>query len=259
VNASPLDPTSDRPLSLQLSDLLRDEILSGARRPGSQLPTESGFQDNYGVSRTTVRAALRELIGQGLVVSRKGYGSFVRDQRPIRRISAGHKKGVNAPVFDTAIRALGHEPSRRMLQVGRTALPAELAELLELPQGSEVVIRKRLQLIDDEPAVIATSYYPLWLAKGTALEDDGPIPTGPDALIESLGYEFGNCTEVFRARMPLAEEARLLRLDAGVPIIRVLRTDYDATGKPLQVADDLYGADRHEIAVTWNSDSSGKG
>jgi GntR family transcriptional regulator len=55
--------------------------------------------------------------------------------------------------------------------------------------------------------------------------------------------------------MPLAEESRLLRLDAGVPVIRVLRTDYDATGRPLQVADDLYAADRHEIAVVWNTDS----
>lgn len=134
MSAPQLDPTSDRPLSSQLADMLRDEILSGARRPGSQLPTESGFQNDYGVSRTTVRAALRDLIGQGLVVSRKGYGSFVRDQRPIRRISAGHKKGGNAPVFDTAIRALGHEPSRRMLFVGRAALPADIAELLELPR-----------------------------------------------------------------------------------------------------------------------------
>ncbi len=80
-----LDPTSDRPLSLQLADLLRDEIRRGARAPGSHLSTESDFQNEYGVSRTTVRNALRILSSEGLVVSKKGYGSYVRNRPPLRR------------------------------------------------------------------------------------------------------------------------------------------------------------------------------
>jgi GntR family transcriptional regulator len=256
MNAGQLDPTADRPLSLQLADLLRSEILSGARQPGSQLPTESEFQSSYGVSRTTVRTALRELIGQGLVVSRKGFGSYVRDQQPIRRVSAGRKAGSHKPVFDERIEAQGHIPSRRILQVGRVTVPSEIANQLNLPPGDEAVIRQRLHLVDDVPASIATSYYPLWLARDTALEKPDAIPEGPDALIEDLGHVFGACTEVFRARMPLAEEARLLRLDPGVPVIRIVRTDYDDHGTPLQVADDLYSGDRHEIVVSFGNESA---
>jgi len=81
-----LDPRSDRPLSLQLADVLRAEIQEGIRRPGSQLPTESEFQRDYGVSRTTIRAALSTLAAEGLVVTRKGFGSYVRDRPP-----AGHQ------------------------------------------------------------------------------------------------------------------------------------------------------------------------
>jgi integrase len=81
-----LDPRSDRPLSLQLADALRAEIQEGQRRPGSQLPTESEFQHAYEVSRTTIRAALATLVAEGLVVSRKGFGSYVRDRQPLRRI-----------------------------------------------------------------------------------------------------------------------------------------------------------------------------
>src|SRR5260221_10318420 len=80
-----LDPRSDRPLALQLADLLRAEIQEGHRRPGSQLPTESEFQAAYGVSRTTTRAALATLVAEGLVVTRKGFGSYVRDRPPLRR------------------------------------------------------------------------------------------------------------------------------------------------------------------------------
>ena len=75
-----LDPRSDRPLALQLADLLRAEIQEGHRRPGSQLPTESEFQAAYGVSRTTIRAALATLASEGLVLTRKGFGSFVRSR-----------------------------------------------------------------------------------------------------------------------------------------------------------------------------------
>jgi GntR family transcriptional regulator len=45
------------------------------------------------------------------------------------------------------------------------------------------VIRQRLQLLDDVPAVISTSYYPLWVAEGTRLESAGALPEGPDNLI----------------------------------------------------------------------------
>src|SRR5262249_15750470 len=86
-----LDPRSDRPLALQLADLLRAEIQEGQRRPGSQLPTESEFQAAYGVSRTTIRAALATLAGEGLVLTRKGYGSYVRDRQPLRRGVSPHR------------------------------------------------------------------------------------------------------------------------------------------------------------------------
>ena len=101
--ASQLDTTSDRPLSAQLADILRDEILSGDRRPGSKLPSESGFQEEYGLSRTPIREALRILQAEGLVVSRKAHGTYVREDKPIRRISAGRRAGSTQPVFDQSI------------------------------------------------------------------------------------------------------------------------------------------------------------
>lgn len=248
---SPLDPTSDRPLSAQLADILREEILDGTRRPGSKLPSESGFQDEYSLSRTPIREALRILQAEGLVISRKAHGSYVREEKPIRRVSAGRHRS-NRPVFDESIESQGHVPSRQMLQIGRVQLPTEVADLLEQPRHSDAVIRQRLHLVDDEPVSISTSYYPLWLAEGTALEGPDAIPEGPDALIESLGFTFGKCTEIFRARMPRHDEVKRLRLGPGVPVMRVTRTDYATDGRPLQVADDLYAANRHEVAVTFD-------
>jgi GntR family transcriptional regulator len=250
-----LDPRSDRPLALQLADLLRTEIQEGHRRPGSQLPTESEFQHAYGVSRTTIRSALATLAGEGLVLTRKGFGSYVRDKPPLRRVSSTHRHASHResgkPEFDTEAIAQGQAPSRRMLMVGRGAVPADVAAWLGVEPGEKVVIRKRLQLLDGVPAVISASYYPLWLAEGTRLESSKALPEGPDNLIERLGHQFARGVELLRTRMPTPDEARLLELDPGVPVARMLHIDYDPQGRTLQVADDLYAGDRHEFAFEW--------
>jgi GntR family transcriptional regulator len=250
-----LDPRSDRPLALQLADLLRAEIQEGHRRPGSQLPTESEFQHAYDVSRTTVRAALATLASEGLVLTRKGFGSYVRSRPPLRRVSSTHRHASHResgkPEFDTEAIAQGQRPSRRMLKVGRGPAPADIATWLGIGAGEDAVIRQRLQLLDDVPAVISTSYYPLWVADGTGLESPGALPEGPDNLIERLGHTFSHGMELLRSRMPTPDEARLLELDPGVPVVRMLHIDYNPEGKTLQVADDLYAGDRHEFVFEW--------
>jgi GntR family transcriptional regulator len=250
-----LDPRSDRSLALQLADLLRAEIQEGQRRPGSQLPTESEFQHAYGVSRTTVRAALATLASEGLVLTRKGFGSYVRDRQPLRRVSSTHRhashRASGKPEFDTEAIAQGQVPSRRILKVGRGPVPGDVATWLQVPAGDEAVIRQRLQLLDGVPAVISTSYYPVWLAAGTRLESPDALPEGPDNLIEQRGHRFAHGMELLRARMPSPEEVRMLELDPGVPVVELLHIDYDPDGRALQVADDLYAGDKHEFAFEW--------
>jgi DNA-binding GntR family transcriptional regulator len=114
-----LDHTADHPLSLRLADVLRLEIREGIRAPGSQLPTESEFHETYGVSRTTVRAALQQLVS-------------------------------DKPIFDTEVDAQGQVPSRRMLKVGPVEAPSDIAQWLQTKPGGRVVARSRLQLINDQ-------------------------------------------------------------------------------------------------------------
>jgi len=135
--------------------------------------------------------------------------------------------------------------------IGRGPVPADIAAWLGLDAGEDAVIRRRLQLLDDVPAVISTSYYPLWVADGTRLESPGPLPEGPDNLIEGLGHKFARGVELLRARMPTPDEAHLLELEPGVPVVRMLHIDYDPDGRMLQVVDDLYAGDRHEFAFEW--------
>lgn len=150
----------------------------------------------------------------------------------------------------------GRVPSRQILGVGREPASRDIAEMLELSSGDLVVVRRRLQLLDGRPAVLSTSYYPLWLAEGSILESSDALTRGPDAEIEALGFRATWGAEIFKARMPSPTERRRLALDAGVPVVRMLHIDYAEDNRPLQVADDLYAGDQHEFAFMWTNSES---
>jgi len=89
--SSPADVTAGAgvPLHRQLFLVLHDEIARGALAPGDALPTEQTLGNQFGVSRITVRRALADLAGAGLIERRHGVGSFVCDQPPSHRSTAG--------------------------------------------------------------------------------------------------------------------------------------------------------------------------
>lgn len=242
-------------ITQRITDSLRSKIEDGTYGPGALLPSEPELAAKYSVSRQTARSALRALEQEGLIVVHSTRGRTVRNRPPLRRVSSTRRHASHRhsgkPEFDTEAVAQGQVPSRRMLMVGRGPVPKDVAGWLGTQPGQEAVIRKRLQLLDDVPAVISTSYYPLWVAEGTRLESAGALPEGPDNLIEQLGRRFARGMELLQARMPTPEEVRTLELSPGVPVVRMLHIDYDSDGRTLQVADDLYAADRHEFAFEW--------
>jgi len=239
----------------QITDDLREKIEDGSYGPGALLPSEPELAHRYGVSRQTARSAMKALEQEGLIVVHSTRGRTVRNRPPLRRVSSTRRhashRDSGKPEFDTEAIAQEQAPSRRMLMTGRGPVPRDVAAWLGAEPGQEVVIRKRLQLLDGVPAVISTSYYPLWVAEGTRLESADALPEGPDNLIEQLGHRFARGMELLQARMPTPDEVRTLELDPGVPVVRMLHIDYDPDGRTLQVADDLYAADRHEFAFEW--------
>lgn len=75
-----VDQYAEDALYRQLAALLREQITSGELQPGDWLPSESRLEQEHGISRGTVRAALKLLAEEGLVATRSGRGTFVRDR-----------------------------------------------------------------------------------------------------------------------------------------------------------------------------------
>ena len=245
-------------LSKQIAADLRSAILRGDLAPGAALPSEREIITQYGTTKATAGKAVRLLVSEGLATAEFGRGTYVRQRPPLRRVSAARRhsahRDTGKPVFDAGALDQGRVPSRRMLYVGRAPLPGAAARWLQAAPGDEAVVRRRLQLLDGEPVVLSTSYYPMWLAEGTRLERPEALPEGPDELIETLGHRFFRGIEVFSALMPTPDEVDLLELQAGVPVVHMWDVDFDANDTTLQAAHDIYAADKHEFTYEWQED-----
>ena len=89
----------------QIAVALRDQIVSGHLQAGQKMPSETTLQQQYGVSRVTVRRAMAILRNQGLVVVRKGHGGYVRDELDLQDLTLPAGTVLTSRMPTTAERA----------------------------------------------------------------------------------------------------------------------------------------------------------
>jgi GntR family transcriptional regulator len=255
--ANGVDRSSDRPVYRQIADQLRTAITRGEFPPGAKLPSERVLMDRYQTSRVTVRQAIAVLGAEGLIDVEHGRGVFVRSRPPLRRLGrerlGRREREAGKGAFLSDAMAAGREASAEV-EVARGVAPPEVAERLHLSQGDQVLIRRRRMLADGQPVQLATSYLPLQLVEGTQIEQADTGTGGTYARLEELGHRLGRFQEDLSARMPLPDEARALRLGAGVPVIRVVRTAFDEQGAPVEVNEMVLAADRYELTYMLPAD-----
>jgi GntR family transcriptional regulator len=232
---------------------LRQQILAGGLAPGARLPSENDLAGRYATSRPTVRRALERLQGDGLIISEQGRGWFVRPKPHVRMLITGSNyrrhRALGLPGFNAQALEQGMSPRQDITEVSRISAPADVAQQLDLDEDSPVVVRRRVFLLDDEPAALTDSYYPASWAAGTAIERPERVKGGVHALIEDdggpIGRRIARSVDDITTRMPTPDETRKLRLPQGMPVFRVLRTVYDSENRPLEVQETIAAADRH--------------
>jgi GntR family transcriptional regulator len=111
-----------------------------------------------------------------------------------------------------------------------------VAAALDLPDGSPVVTRRRVVLLDDQPVELADSYYPPDIAVGTALAEPAKIRGGAAALLANLGHIAAEVLEDITARMPTDEEQAALQVGPSEPLLILARVSVGTDGRPFEYA-----------------------
>lgn len=245
--------TPNIPPYLRVANALRTEILSGRLAPGDQIPSENRLAEQFTTTRATARKGIAVLRGEGLVISSQGKTSIVRPRPNVRMLSTGanyrDRRQTGVSNFNAEAAAQGQRAEQRITEVAEVPAPTDVAERLSLPEGAAVVVRRRLFLVDDEPMQLSDGYYDARLAAGTAITEPRRIRGGVHALIEDpagpVGQRLVQFVEDLDIRMPTPGESTQLSIPPGVPVARVLRTAYTASGTPIEVLDSLIPCDRH--------------
>jgi GntR family transcriptional regulator len=221
----------------QIAAHLREAIRCGELAPGDKLPSETELIEHYHVARMTVRQAVAELRGEGLVVPEHGRGVFVRSRPPVRRLASDRfARRHREAAFLAEAEGLG-QPSVDEIEISKAPPPDRVRELLDLASRARAVIRSRRYLLDGQPVELATSYIPADIARGTKITEVDPGAGGSYARLEDMGHRLKEFVEEVSVRMPTPDERRRLQLGAGVPVMIVLRTAYDVDDRPVEVTD----------------------
>jgi DNA-binding GntR family transcriptional regulator len=241
IQAIALDRTSPIPLYFQIAQGLQQAIEAGALRPGDRLEAEEEVADRLGVSRPTVHQAVERLVQQGLVARHRGVGTVVvhrRIQRPLALTS-----------FYDDLAAADRKPTTAVLAMEELPAEPEVAMALSMTVGDPVLWIERLRSAEGIPLAVMSNHLPAQLLS-TPLASDDLERQGLYELLREQGVQLHSAKQVIAARRATSREARLLGEPRSNPVLTVVRTSYDASGRAVEFGQHVYPAERYAFELS---------
>lgn len=231
-----------RRLSFSVREELAARIASGRLAHGQRLPPEPQLAEELGVSRPTLREALRSLEDDGFLTRRRGAGTYVTSRLRLRN-NLDVNFGVTA-----AITTSGMRPGTARAEVRPEEADDPTAEALGIEPGDQVLVLERVRTADGKPVVFSRDVAAVSVVGEDAFAslDEGSIYD----LIQSRsgrGVHQGVVTiEPAKANRRLA---RALDVATGTLLLYLRQVDYDREGTPLLLSHEHHVADAFEFSV----------
>ncbi|MDI2098494.1 GntR family transcriptional regulator [Ruicaihuangia caeni] len=245
-----IDTADRRPLAAVLRDKIIDQIRQMELGPGDALPTEREFTELFGVSRPTVREALRLLEQEGWVRSRQGKGRFVTAQNPIDR-PLTTLEGVT-----DLMATRGYRPENRVLSVTVSTASVQESTDLDLGLDAAVVRLERARYRDDTLLVYSTDTFARDLIPGSLDEIDWSGSLFD--IMESLGHAPDFSYAAIKADAFPANAARALRVKQNEPWLVMRQKVIARSGRPILLALDYHRADSFTFNVIRKREPSSR-
>ncbi len=208
-----LNKNSPLPLYHQLAELLLSQIREGSIGEGERIPSENVLAAEHGIGRPTVRQAIDSLVRRGILIRRRGSGTYVAPQR--EEIDLFSLAGTMA-----SFRKTGHTPQVELLQSPRLL---EVGQDTDNPfAGASAYFLRRLSHVEDTPVLVEDIFLHPALFTGLADMDLGDQSLS-QLVRDRFHLECQGGQQHFRISYPDADLARLLELSKSTPILNVSR------------------------------------
>jgi GntR family phosphonate transport system transcriptional regulator len=231
----------------QICETLVTEIKDGTLKSGEQLPADVAIAERFGVNRHTVRQATAWLESEGLLRIERGRGTFVADDVLEYRLGSTTR-------FTENLLHQQRAPARKVLAVTDLTASAAVAVALKVREGAPVVLLTLLGEADGAPLSLGRNYFPASRLKNISEElrrranakERFSITVALAAV--GVGFYRRKRTHV-AARLPDAEEARLLGMARTQPVLETESVDVNDSGTPVTYARTCFRADRLQFVV----------
>jgi len=237
-----IDFSSYIPYYAQLIQLIKTQINSGAWKAGDQIPGEAELCDRYHISRTVVRQALRELEVEGLIIRRKGRGTYIAPPKLheslVQKLTGFYEDMV----------ARGHTPVTITLKHSLEPASEKIAQWLEIVPGTRVIEIQRLRSIDDTPFQLVTSYLPADLCP-QLVHTDLTNRSLYQFLEQNCGLWIARGRRFIEAVAANEHEAQLLEIERGAPLVMLESVSYLENGRPVEYFHAVHRGDRARFEV----------
>jgi GntR family transcriptional regulator len=246
------------PLYHEIAESLRRQIDSGVLHRGDRLPTEDELMQQHGVSRSTARAAARELKDQGLVETLHGKGSYVAHRvEPVTTTltldpAGSGTGGGEGRFYDAEVARTGRSSSVGAFRLQIEQARPWLAGKLMIAAGTDIIGRHERRFVDGIPWSLQTSYYPRELAESApALADPRPMDVGTVAYLRDHGIDQVGYRDSIEMRPPYQIEREFFGLQNGrsVLVVEHSRVAFSHHQRPMRLTITVYLADRNRFVI----------
>jgi len=229
-----------KPMYRQIADALREKINAGELKPGDALPTESTLQEAFGVSRVTVRQALKLLTEEQIIESIQGSGSYVKEERvnyDIYQLTGFYEK--------LADRNVNTHSDVRIFEVLKADV--KLAEKLAIAPEDKVWHVKRVRFIKQKPVNLEETWMPLILFPDLTWE-----------VMENSKYHYieqvkkmviDRSEQELVPVMPTEEAIAALALDPAKPILEKVSRGFLKDGRVFEYSRNVFNSDDYRFTL----------
>ena len=229
------------PLYYQLENILREKIKSGEYGPGDPFPTEDQLAQSYRVSRITVRQALSALEKDSLITRSRGRGSFVTEGQT-------HLEPMKLTGMIEDVISMGIKTKTRIINFGFVHPPKKVTESLDLNEDAKVLRVERIRLIKGSPVSYTVSYIPSDLGKKISIKDLTIQPI-LNVLEKKCKVKISRGFQIIEATVADSRIASFLDVMTGAPLLKIERTVFDISNRPVEYILILYRSDRYHYSV----------
>lgn len=233
-----IDKSSPVPIYHQLKEGLAELINSGELQMGALLPSENELSQQYQISSMTVRQAMKVLVDEGYIHRERGKGTFVA-RRPLKHQLSG------VVGFSQDMLKHNMKPGSELIYLGKVQAPPEVIERTQLPAVTHLTLLSRIRLADGMPVGIHHAYLYNVTFDATELEQCGSLYT----LLEQKGIILDEGEETLQASIASAEEAAMLNIPQGFPLLKARRLCWDISGNFVEYVVALYHADFYQYTI----------